>query len=166
MGVRTGRTQPAHQCQIAQEDAWRIARRWTCSNTGADRIFGDCGLKLGARHVLGAGHDPMRSAPRWRTPRVTVLPSASARRTAPGELQEPPRAFRSGVGQHFGEGEYHAVRSGLGARGAPRRPRPVQGILEEQADEVEAALRRTGLEPTGRRTQGDWVVIEARKPQA
>lgn len=38
------------------------------------------------------------------------------------------------------------------------------GIIHEQADEVEAALRRAGLEPYRRRTQGDWVAIEARKP--
>ncbi len=38
------------------------------------------------------------------------------------------------------------------------------GIIEEQADDVEAALRRTGLEPYARRQQGDWVVIEARRP--
>jgi ribosomal protein L11 methyltransferase len=39
------------------------------------------------------------------------------------------------------------------------------GIIEEQADDVEAALRRTGLEPTRRRISGDWVAIEAHKPQ-
>jgi ribosomal protein L11 methyltransferase len=38
------------------------------------------------------------------------------------------------------------------------------GIIEDQADGAEAALRRAGLEPYTRRTQGDWVVIEARKP--
>ncbi len=38
------------------------------------------------------------------------------------------------------------------------------GIINEQADEVEAALRRAGLEPYRRRSQGDWVAIEARKP--
>ncbi|PJF30416.1 MAG: 50S ribosomal protein L11 methyltransferase [Candidatus Thermofonsia Clade 1 bacterium] len=37
------------------------------------------------------------------------------------------------------------------------------GIIEEQADEVEAALIRTGLTPYKRRTSGDWVVIEARR---
>jgi ribosomal protein L11 methyltransferase len=35
------------------------------------------------------------------------------------------------------------------------------GIIEEQADAVEAALRETGLQPTQRRQQGDWVAIEA-----
>jgi ribosomal protein L11 methyltransferase len=38
------------------------------------------------------------------------------------------------------------------------------GIIQEQADEVEAALRQTGLEPYARRLDGDWVLIEARRP--
>ncbi len=37
------------------------------------------------------------------------------------------------------------------------------GIIETQADDVEAALRKTGLEPYARRQQGDWVLIEARR---
>lgn len=35
------------------------------------------------------------------------------------------------------------------------------GIINDQADEVEAALRKAGLEPYKRRPAGDWVVIEA-----
>ncbi len=38
------------------------------------------------------------------------------------------------------------------------------GIILEQADDVEAALRKTGLEPTARRIEGDWVLIEAIRP--
>jgi ribosomal protein L11 methyltransferase len=37
------------------------------------------------------------------------------------------------------------------------------GIIQEQADEVEAALRTTGLTPYKRRFSGEWVVIEARR---
>jgi ribosomal protein L11 methyltransferase len=37
------------------------------------------------------------------------------------------------------------------------------GIIQDQADEVEAALRATGLTPYARRYSGDWVVIQARK---
>lgn len=37
------------------------------------------------------------------------------------------------------------------------------GIILEQAAEVEAALHVAGLSPYHRRSQGDWVVIEARK---
>lgn len=35
------------------------------------------------------------------------------------------------------------------------------GIIDTQADDVEAALVKTGLTPTRRRQQGDWVAIEA-----
>ncbi len=38
------------------------------------------------------------------------------------------------------------------------------GIIAEQADDVEAALRKTGLEPYKRRTSTDWVLIEAKRP--
>jgi ribosomal protein L11 methyltransferase len=37
------------------------------------------------------------------------------------------------------------------------------GIIDTQADDVEAALRTTGLTPVKRRQQGDWMVIEAEK---
>ncbi len=37
------------------------------------------------------------------------------------------------------------------------------GIIEEQAADVEAALRASGLIPFNRRQSADWVVIEARK---
>jgi ribosomal protein L11 methyltransferase len=40
------------------------------------------------------------------------------------------------------------------------------GIIHDQADDVEAALRKTGLEPTGRRQDGDWVLIEAKRPHS
>jgi ribosomal protein L11 methylase PrmA len=35
------------------------------------------------------------------------------------------------------------------------------GIIDEQGDDVEAALRLARLEPTRRRQQGDWIAIEA-----
>jgi ribosomal protein L11 methyltransferase len=40
------------------------------------------------------------------------------------------------------------------------------GIIDTQADYVEAALRQTGLDPYARRQMGDWIVIEARRPHA
>jgi ribosomal protein L11 methyltransferase len=38
------------------------------------------------------------------------------------------------------------------------------GIIHDQADDVEAALHRTGLTPVNRREMGDWVAIEAHRP--
>lgn len=39
------------------------------------------------------------------------------------------------------------------------------GIIDTQLDEVEAALRRSGLLPCARRQQGDWVLVEAKRPE-
>ncbi len=38
------------------------------------------------------------------------------------------------------------------------------GMIDTQADDVEAALRKAGLEPYKRLTSADWVVIVARRP--
>lgn len=37
------------------------------------------------------------------------------------------------------------------------------GLIDTQIEEVEQALRKTGLEPYARRQQGDWMVVEARR---
>ncbi|MGJ3237661.1 MAG: 50S ribosomal protein L11 methyltransferase [Anaerolineae bacterium] len=39
------------------------------------------------------------------------------------------------------------------------------GIIDTQTEQVEEALRKTGLVPTARYQQGDWMVIEAHRPQ-
>lgn len=38
------------------------------------------------------------------------------------------------------------------------------GIIDSQADEVEDALRATGLLPYARRQMGDWLLVEAKRP--
>ena len=38
------------------------------------------------------------------------------------------------------------------------------GIIEDQRTDVEAALRKTGLEPVAHFQQGDWILIEAKRP--
>jgi ribosomal protein L11 methyltransferase len=55
---------------------------------------------------------------------------------------------------------------GLGDVLRPGGKAILSGIIEDQADGVEDALRATGLDPVRRRSQGDWVVIEAHKPQS
>ena len=38
------------------------------------------------------------------------------------------------------------------------------GIIDTQSGKVEAALRRAGLKPYARHQQGDWMLIEAKRP--
>jgi ribosomal protein L11 methyltransferase len=53
---------------------------------------------------------------------------------------------------------------GLGQVVRPGCKALFSGIIDEQAEDVEAALRSSGLEPFNRLYQNDWVVIEARRP--
>ncbi|MEM9955041.1 MAG: 50S ribosomal protein L11 methyltransferase [Chloroflexota bacterium] len=38
------------------------------------------------------------------------------------------------------------------------------GIIEDQVDAVKKALRKTGLDPVAQYQQGDWILIEAKRP--
>jgi ribosomal protein L11 methyltransferase len=53
---------------------------------------------------------------------------------------------------------------GLGEVVRPGGSAVFSGIIAEQGDDVEAALRLTGLTPTRRRQIGDWIAIEAVRP--
>jgi ribosomal protein L11 methyltransferase len=53
---------------------------------------------------------------------------------------------------------------GLGQTVRPGGLAIFSGVTTEQVEEVEAALRATGLQPYRRRQQGDWMAIEARRP--
>lgn len=54
--------------------------------------------------------------------------------------------------------------AGLGQTVRPGGKAIFSGLIHEQVDEVETALRKTGLIPQNRRIQGDWVAIEAYRP--
>jgi ribosomal protein L11 methyltransferase len=50
---------------------------------------------------------------------------------------------------------------GLGQTVRPGGKAIFSGLIDTQVDEVEAALRTTGLTPTARRQIGDWMLVEA-----
>lgn len=54
--------------------------------------------------------------------------------------------------------------AGLGQTVRPGGKAIFSGLIHEQVEEVETALRKTGLIPQNKRTQGDWVSIEAYRP--
>lgn len=121
--------------------------------------------KLGARPVLGLDNDPIavevaikNVAQNGVADLITVQEGSlenvvtSARRFDVIVVNILARIIIAMCDQHLGE----TVRPGGYAI--------FSGIIEDQADDVEVALRKTGLEPYKRRQQGDWVVIEARRP--
>jgi len=120
--------------------------------------------KLGAAHVLGLDNDPVAVEVAQKnirssgvSERVTIQQGSldsvvtSARRFDLIVVNILARIIIALCDQHLGE----IVRPGGLAI--------FSGIIDHQADDVEAALRTTGLTPYHRRQQGDWVAIEARR---
>ncbi|MBL8154968.1 MAG: 50S ribosomal protein L11 methyltransferase [Anaerolineae bacterium] len=128
-------------------------------------ILGIAAVKLGAAQVLGLDTDPMavrvteeNSAQNGVSDKIIAQQGSletvvtSARRFDLIVVNILARVIIAMCAEHLGD----VVRPGGLAI--------FSGIIEEQAADVEAALRKTGLEPYQRRQQGDWVVIEARRP--
>ncbi|MEO8398002.1 MAG: 50S ribosomal protein L11 methyltransferase [Chloroflexota bacterium] len=128
-------------------------------------ILAIAAAKLGALHVLALDIDTvaveaalLNAEQNGAAEKITVQEGSlesivtSARRFDLIVVNILARIIIEMCGQHLGE----VVRPGGLAI--------FSGIIEEQADDVEAALRTTGLQPYARRLQGDWVVIEARRP--
>jgi ribosomal protein L11 methyltransferase len=128
-------------------------------------ILAIAAAKLGAQHVLGLDIDAVavesaekNIAQNGVSHKITVQQGSlenvitSARRFDVAVVNILARIIIAMCDQHLGD----VVRPGGLA--------VFSGIIEEQANDVEAALRKTGLEPYRRRMQGDWVAIEARRP--
>jgi ribosomal protein L11 methyltransferase len=121
--------------------------------------------KLGAARVLAVDNDPLA---------VKIALENAAQNSVQDiiSVQEGSLAEVIAAGQRFdvlvcnilarvimqmcGEGLGGAVRPGGHAI--------FSGILASQADDVEAALKTTGLMPMARRQSGDWVAVEAERP--
>ncbi len=128
-------------------------------------ILSIAAAKLGAAHVLALDIDPiavesskMNAEQNGVTDKITVQEGSlesvisSARRFDLVVANILARIIIAMCAEHLGD----TVRPGGKAI--------LSGIIDTQADDVEAALRTTGLEPYARRQQGDWVVIEALRP--
>lgn len=121
--------------------------------------------KLGAGHILALDNDPIavkvtqeniaqNGVAAKITPQEGSLESVvtSARRFDLIVVNILARIIIAMCDQHLGD----VVRpGGVGV---------FSGLTLEQADDVEAGLRKTGLEPYKRRQEGDWIAIEARRP--
>lgn len=162
-------THPTTQlCLVLLED---LMPRWP----GADVLDLGCGsgilgiaaLKLGAAHVLALDIDELAVSATVRNAELNgVSERITAQRGSLDSLRTTAHHFdlllcnilAKVIVQLVGEGLADVLRPGGHAL--------FSGLIDEQAAEVEAALRGAGLEIVQRRAQGDWVAIEARKPQA
>ncbi|MBN1564959.1 MAG: 50S ribosomal protein L11 methyltransferase [Anaerolineae bacterium] len=165
-------THPTTQlCLIAIED---MLADWPGINVldlgCGSGILGIAALKLGAAHVLGVDIDDL--AIKATTQNATYNEVQDRITTQEGGL-EAVKAQQAASGQQFdlllcnilAKVIIQLCADGLGETVRPGGKAIFSGIIDTQADEVEVALRAAGLEPTRRRLQKDWVVIEAQKAQ-
>lgn len=166
MAFGTGTHPTTHLCLEALED--RVTPGMTVLDLGCGSgILAIGAAKLGSGPVLALDIDPIavdvtqkNSEQNGTADKITAQEGSlesvvtSARRFDLLVANILARVIIAMCDQHLGE----VVRPGGLAI--------FSGIIDTQADDVEAALRKTGLEPYHRRQMGDWVVIEARRPHA
>lgn len=164
MAFGTGTHPTTQLCLEALEDHVQPGLRVLDLGSGSG-ILAIAAAKLGASSVLALDTDPIavkaageNVAQNAVAEHITIQEGsleslvASARRFDLAVVNILAKVIIAMCDQHLGD----VVRPGGTAL--------FSGIIEDQADDVEAALRRTGLQPFARRQQGDWVLLEARRP--
>lgn len=128
-------------------------------------ILAIAAAKLGAARVLALDSDPL--AARIAAENAAANDTASAITAQEGSLESlvgSARRFDLAAVNILARTIIAMCDAHLGDVLRPGGRAIFSGIIADQADDVEAALRKTGLEPYARRQQGDWVLIEARRP--
>ncbi len=128
-------------------------------------ILGIAALKLGASRVLGLDIDDLAI-------KASMTNAAYNEVTDRLTVQQGSLETLKGTARHFdlllcnilAKIIIQLCEDGLSDVLRPGGKAIFSGIIEDQVDDVEAALRQNGFEPYHQRTQRDWVVIEARKP--
>src|SRR5262249_47127591 len=121
-------------------------------------------VKFGAKHVLALDTDPI--AVRSTVENAAANAVADKITSQEGSLETLLKSgaqFDLALVNILAKVIMAMCEQGLGRVVKPGGIGVFGGIIVEQANEVEAALRTTGLTPYKRRTSGEWVVIEARR---
>jgi ribosomal protein L11 methyltransferase len=128
-------------------------------------ILAIAAAKLGAAHVLALDNDPVAIEAAVRNVEQNgVTGKITAQVGSLETVLTSARRFDFVVVNIIAKVIIEMCANRLGDTVRPGGLAIFSGIIHDQADDVEAALRETGLEPYTRRQQGDWVLIEARRP--
>ena len=163
MAFGTGTHPTTQLCLEALEDLVRPGQQVLDLGCGSG-ILAIAAAKLGAAHVLALDIDDM--ARRVTDENAVVNDVASQITARTGTLEDAlavGQAFDLVVVNILARVIIPMCQQGLGQAVRPGGLAILSGLILEQVDEVEAALRQSGLQPTARRLQGDWVAIEAVK---
>jgi ribosomal protein L11 methyltransferase len=165
MAFGTGTHPTTQLCLIATED---LLADWPAIDVldlgCGSGILGIAAIRLGARHVLALDTDDLAvSATRQNAAYNGVTGQITAQQGSLETLRGSAGHFDLLLCNILAKVIIDLCDQGLGDVLRAGGTGVFSGIILDQAEAVEAALRRAGLEPYRRRTSGDWVAIEARK---
>lgn len=128
-------------------------------------ILAIAAAKLGARRALALDIDPVAVASTRENARANgVAGKISAEQGSLESVLHSARRFDIVIVNILARVIMQLTERRLGAIVRPGGVAIFSGIIDTQVDEVEAALRRTGLLPYARQRQGDWTLVEAKRP--
>lgn len=164
MAFGTGTHPTTQLCLVALEDRTQAGTHVLDLGTGS-AILAIAAAKLGAAHVLALDIDPIAvEAARDNVTRNGVADKITVQTGSLASVVTSARRFDLLVVNILARIIIQMCDEGLGAVVRPGGRAVFSGIIADQVDDVEAALLKTGLTPDARRQQGDWVVIEALRP--
>jgi ribosomal protein L11 methyltransferase len=164
MAFGTGTHPTTQLCLEALEDAVQPGVKVLDLGTGSG-ILAIGAAKLGAAHILALDIDPIAvKVTQENIEQNEVAAKITAQQGSLENVITSARRFDLVVVNILARIIIMMCDQHLGDTVRPGGRALFSGIILEQADDVEAALRKTGLEPTARRQEGDWVLIEAKRP--
>ena len=128
-------------------------------------ILSIAAAKLGARQVLALDIDAIAiAATRDNANYNDVANCITAQQGSIENVRTSARRFDLLIVNILARVIIQLAAQGLGEILRPGGTALFSGIIDDQADEVAAALDRSGLQIVDRQQQGDWLLFEARRP--
>ena len=164
MAFGTGTHPTTQLCLEALEDHVVHGMRVLDLGCGSG-ILSIAAAKLGAVYVLAIDNDPLSvRATENNALANNVHEQVTAQIGSLESVRHSARRFDLIVVNILARIIIEMCENGLGQTVRPGGKAILSGLIEEQAESVEAALRATGLISTHRRMDGDWVTVEAYRP--
>ncbi len=163
MAFGTGTHPTTQLCLMALEELVQPAQDILDLGCGSG-ILSIAAAKLGARKILALDTDAIAvEATRENAAANGLANKVIAQQGSLEIVRTSARRFDLVVVNILARVILKLAENRLGEAVRPGGTAILSGMIESQMEEVEAALRQTGLQPYAHRQQGDWFLIEAKR---